>query len=1095
MECPCFLCTGLDPVLALSIVTSAVAIQSFDFQKYACGLLEIPWRDTSGECNRSDLRWFELLTKCYVNCDSESAPNVPQSMNSTSSNHLSFLYSSDASDCDVFGMPLGYALPARQSLPPLPALILRFAYETGLFHPSLIGIPSSTSVPETNFKHFKRQQSLSEISTDPTDTDQSRTPPTPLIHPYMESGRSLHGDCYVHSEQETTNTHSPYRNLPFQPSSVVLSESAFANRTAFSVKLPSLINIMEHHRSKCIFFSKRDIAAFSCPGVPSTLVRMISSSSSWLELYKTTKSHLRQPESNIRSECLDITYLEFETAKHLRNSATHEFAKLHFQKINGKLIEANDYNANKIFDRVVSKIVAHDKSPKGPLAPKTLLPCQAPLPTQPPAIETPVFKVPIQATKKLEVNDVRKIKEREAKEPQQSAATNAPLSKTSEGEKTGNKPSKSGKKNKNKISKQLQGKLLSIPLPPATTRVYPTKSNPKIAPLHIVPQNLLQNQSHHLLSHPTQYPYPQYSPHQPQYPQQVSNHLVSYPSQYQLQHFPQAHQHPQQISNHLLSNPPQYDLQHSPQHQPQHPPQHQSQHQAQHQSQHQSQHPPQHQSQHPPQHQPQHQSQHPPQHQPQHQSQHQSQHPPQHQSQHPPQLQPQHQAQYQSQQAPQISSQNIPTHPLSMYLVNIVSPGKETAKRLSPLAKEFSIDCGQVPNTQQQVKNVMSCSQDRSYTSNYLRDPHTFSSRSATTSNISSCVSYPQYWKIQYPCFNAESIANQFRSPVVLVPNNPSPPKYKTYPSNESGIEIKTASRRSIEAIQEAIDATSFKPQQQTFDESSICFKEFSCKRKPCYWPSCTGPTDCPAAKECTSLQFEDICSQATSKHLPSCAQCRPARVPPHIWYPFFQSSQLPPYAHLHTPWGEESCRDYCDTGNSPGKSACQRVVLVFGFLMDFLATTRHVNRMELVNPSRFHGVTVPKASVLQYCQHLQCSGQLQPETFVIAYIYVNRILEKHINIVNSLTVHRFVVGLLVVAAKFFEEVFLTNKAFSKYCGIQAQELNQLEELVLKMLQWNLYVNEEEYEESRRFLSNVGVMEYLITGSFLADHALKIANY
>ena len=87
------------------------------------------------------------------------------------------------------------------------------------------------------------------------------------------------------------------------------------------------------------------------------------------------------------------------------------------------------------------------------------------------------------------------------------------------------------------------------------------------------------------------------------------------------------------------------------------------------------------------------------------------------------------------------------------------------------------------------------------------------------------------------------------------------------------------------------------------------------------------------------------------------------------------------------------------------------------------------------------------------------------PETFVLAFIYLERVISiKKEIILSCYCIHRLFLSAVVVAAKFFEDRYYKNSYYCKVGGISNKELNALELEFLLYIDFKLFVSTEEYE-------------------------------
>ncbi|CDR95109.1 cyclin, N-terminal domain containing protein, putative [Babesia bigemina] len=117
---------------------------------------------------------------------------------------------------------------------------------------------------------------------------------------------------------------------------------------------------------------------------------------------------------------------------------------------------------------------------------------------------------------------------------------------------------------------------------------------------------------------------------------------------------------------------------------------------------------------------------------------------------------------------------------------------------------------------------------------------------------------------------------------------------------------------------------------------------------------------------------------------------------------------------------------------------------------------------------TRFHSMNAPSISIADYvsriARHVRCSN----ECFVLALVYIERITRMHKNFaVSILNVHRLIITAVMLAAKFSDDVYYSNKFYAQVGGVNVTEINLLEAQFLTMLNFQLYVSALEYESCR----------------------------
>ncbi|GKU86591.1 hypothetical protein SLEP1_g1099 [Rubroshorea leprosula] len=111
-----------------------------------------------------------------------------------------------------------------------------------------------------------------------------------------------------------------------------------------------------------------------------------------------------------------------------------------------------------------------------------------------------------------------------------------------------------------------------------------------------------------------------------------------------------------------------------------------------------------------------------------------------------------------------------------------------------------------------------------------------------------------------------------------------------------------------------------------------------------------------------------------------------------------------------------------------------------------------------------FHGLRVPPISIQKYIDRMFKYAGCSPSCFVIAYIYVDRFLQKTNIHLTSLNVHRLLITSVMVAAKFIDDAFFNNAYYARIGGISTAELNRLEMKFLFNLDFRLQVSVKTFQ-------------------------------
>ncbi|KJP87179.1 hypothetical protein AK88_03226 [Plasmodium fragile] len=126
-----------------------------------------------------------------------------------------------------------------------------------------------------------------------------------------------------------------------------------------------------------------------------------------------------------------------------------------------------------------------------------------------------------------------------------------------------------------------------------------------------------------------------------------------------------------------------------------------------------------------------------------------------------------------------------------------------------------------------------------------------------------------------------------------------------------------------------------------------------------------------------------------------------------------------------------------------------------------------------------FHASKVPDISIKNYVERIGKYTGCSNECFVLLMIYLDRIVKINSDITLSLLcIHRLLITAIMIAAKFFDDLYYSNAFYAKVGGVSTEEINKLEGTFLHLIDYNLFVSSEEYNLYRHSIS-LAVERYL----------------
>ena len=99
--------------------------------------------------------------------------------------------------------------------------------------------------------------------------------------------------------------------------------------------------------------------------------------------------------------------------------------------------------------------------------------------------------------------------------------------------------------------------------------------------------------------------------------------------------------------------------------------------------------------------------------------------------------------------------------------------------------------------------------------------------------------------------------------------------------------------------------------------------------------------------------------------------------------------------------------------------------------------------------------------------KYASCSN----ECFVLALVYIDRLIQRNNFLLTELNVHRVVITAILLAAKFFDDAYYNNAYYAKVGGVLISEMNGLEVDFLFRINFSLHVPPELFHKYRAELA------------------------
>jgi len=91
---------------------------------------------------------------------------------------------------------------------------------------------------------------------------------------------------------------------------------------------------------------------------------------------------------------------------------------------------------------------------------------------------------------------------------------------------------------------------------------------------------------------------------------------------------------------------------------------------------------------------------------------------------------------------------------------------------------------------------------------------------------------------------------------------------------------------------------------------------------------------------------------------------------------------------------------------------------------------------------------------------------------FVAASVYAQRLFEFNPALFCDRSIHKIMAACAVIGAKFVDDRFFSNTYYAECAGVPLPEMNLLEVSLLKMLNFGVFVSEDDFKKMRHRLDN-----------------------
>jgi hypothetical protein len=117
-----------------------------------------------------------------------------------------------------------------------------------------------------------------------------------------------------------------------------------------------------------------------------------------------------------------------------------------------------------------------------------------------------------------------------------------------------------------------------------------------------------------------------------------------------------------------------------------------------------------------------------------------------------------------------------------------------------------------------------------------------------------------------------------------------------------------------------------------------------------------------------------------------------------------------------------------------------------------------------------FSANSIPNISINDYLIRIQTYSEIEKSTLILALILIDHTCKKSGLVLTYYNIHRLLFGAILISVKYNEDSYYDNKFYSEIAGVKLKELKLIEYNFLELNDFNIFVNENEYEQYRLYL-------------------------
>ena len=119
---------------------------------------------------------------------------------------------------------------------------------------------------------------------------------------------------------------------------------------------------------------------------------------------------------------------------------------------------------------------------------------------------------------------------------------------------------------------------------------------------------------------------------------------------------------------------------------------------------------------------------------------------------------------------------------------------------------------------------------------------------------------------------------------------------------------------------------------------------------------------------------------------------------------------------------------------------------------------------------SIFSAKEPPQISILDYLNRIKYYSQIENNTLICSLIYIDKLCTLSEIVLTELNIHRILFTAILLSTKYNEDLIYKMDYYSKIAGVSLKELKKLESEFVSKINFELYINEKDFEKYREYL-------------------------